>query len=126
MANHTLFKSSVICSLLHCISMAMYPPSLLYGTFITLALSTSVLNHGLTSNVWKWSDRIIMVAGSGVTIYMASTPTIKHLIVVLGLLYGAAKRYNNVCFHIGAHIVLTCINMQILYTLYHNTHTLPL
>ncbi len=95
----------------------------MYGSFISIALSTSVLNHGLTSNVWKWSDRVIMVVGSGVTIYMAPTMSIKSAVLVLGALYGAAKKYNSVECHIGAHGLLTMINMNIMYALYHDLNS---
>ncbi len=120
MANLILFRSSIICSLLHVISMILYPPSLAYGSFISVALSTSIFNHGLTSDFWKWSDRIIMVVGSGVTIYMAPTTAIKLFVVIMGILYGLAKKYNHVAFHLGAHGLITIINISILYRLYHN------
>ncbi len=119
MANRLLFRSSVLCSLLHLITMIMYPPPALYGSFIGLALTSSICNHGLTSEFWKWSDRIIMVAGSGITTYVAPTPVIKSSVVLLGLLYGAAKRYDAVQLHLAAHGLLTAINMSILYWIVH-------
>ncbi len=119
MANIILFNSSLICSLAHIIVMILYPPSFVYGSFLTLALTTSVCNHGLTSDVWKWSDRVVMVVGSGVTIYMAPSTTVKSLVLLLGLLYGAAKNYAHVGFHLGAHGLLTLVNIHILYTNYY-------
>ncbi len=91
----------------------------MYGSFLTIALTTSVCNHGLTSDFWKWSDRIVMVVGSGVTIYMAPSATVKSVVLLLGLLYGAAKKYACVEFHLGAHGLLTLVNINILYTNYY-------
>ncbi len=124
MANLILFRSSIICSFLHLISMILYPPSLAYGSFITVALSTSIFNHGRTSDFWQWSDRIIMIIGSGITIYMAPNMTIKSLIVIMGFLYGLSKKYQNVLFHLGAHGLITIVNTTILYTKYHNLNTI--
>jgi hypothetical protein len=103
--------------------MILYPPSFAYGSFISVALSTSVLNHGLTSKFWMLSDRIIMVVGSGVTIYMAPNTIIKCLVVIMGILYGLAKKYRHIVFHLGAHGLITIVNISILYTLYHNLNS---
>lgn len=97
--------------------MISYPPPITYGSFIITALSTSILNHGLTSEFWKWSDRIIMVIGSGVTIYMSPALFFRILVILMGLMYGLAKNKNNVKFHLASHILITIVNVSILYKL---------
>lgn len=104
--------------------MAFYTPPVMYGTFLGTALITSILNHRYTSDLLKWFDRIMMVLGTGITLYLAPTLFLKLLIVVTGMLYGAAKILNSNLCHIGAHACITFINISIcifLYTTLKNT-----
>ncbi len=119
MTNLILLRSSIVCSIIHVYIMSVYPPPLLYGLFINIGLLTSICNHGLTSYYWRWSDRIIMAGGSGITIYLAPSNSIRGCVVLLGILYGLSKRYNTTIFHVIAHGLLTYINTSILYNLSH-------
>ena len=124
MANDVLLGSAIITTMIHMITMAFYTPPVMYGTFLGTALITSILNHGYTSELLKWFDRVMMVLGTGITLYLAPTLFLKLLMVVTGMLYGAAKIFNSNLCHIGAHACITFINISIcifLYTTFKNT-----
>jgi hypothetical protein len=98
--------------------MAFYTPPILYGTFLGSALITSILNHGFTSDILKWLDRVMMILGTGVTLYLAPTLLFKILMIVCGALYYLAKIIDSHYLHIGAHATITIINVAILISLY--------
>ncbi len=118
MANHVLLGSALLSSIVHLIFMGLYTPPVLYGSFIGSALITSILNHGFTSDILKWMDRVVMILGAGITLYLAPTLLFKILMIICWGLYYLAKILDSNYLHIGAHATITIINVGILIALY--------
>jgi hypothetical protein len=98
--------------------MALFTPPIAYATFLGTALITSILNHGFTSDIFKWLDRIIMGAGTCITLYLAPTIALKIMMILVVILYAFAKSPNSSIFHICAHALITCINVVIILFFY--------
>ncbi len=118
MANSTLCCIAAICTLLHLLTMLVYTPPLLYASFILLALTTSILNHGFTSLILKYLDRTVMTLGIPVTLWMAPTLLLQGLTALVGLVYFFGKSYGSTMMHAVAHFLITFINIRILMLLY--------
>jgi hypothetical protein len=118
MANQVLLGSVLLSSIVHLIFMGLYTPPFLYGTFLGSALITSILNHGFTSDILKWLDRMMMILGAGVTLYLVPTLLFKILMIVCCAFYYLAKTIDSNYLHIGAHTTITIINIAILISLY--------
>ena len=116
MANKILLAStlcSTICHLTAFLLSVQLPPTP-YIIFIVIALITSIWNHSTTSELAKWSDRIIIGCGAVITYTIAPLNTIYFILPIAVGSYGLAKKMNNCIPHIIAHISLTGINMYIL------------
>jgi hypothetical protein len=104
--------------------MIIYTPPIAYGGFLGISLGAALLNHGLTSDILKWTDRIVMTIGSGVTFYMAPTIILKIILCIVIFFYGLAKMFQNTTFHIIAHLLITIVNISILYYIYNKLDTI--
>jgi fatty acid desaturase len=118
MANSILLGSTLVSCFIHLITIALFTPPIAYATFLGMALITSILNHGFTSDVFKWLDRIIMGAGTCITLYLAPTIALKIMMILVVILYAFAKSLNSNIFHICAHALITCINLLIILFFY--------
>jgi len=96
MANKILFISSII---------LINSDSLLYR----LAVLSSILNHGLTSNIIKWIDRLIII------LCILISP-VSIFIFLSVFCYILSKKINNCIPHVLSHLFLA-INV---YNLYNN------
>lgn len=64
MANLVLFKSSLIFGTIQLIAMiALESRNIAFNTSITFGILTSVINHAITSEIAKWTDRTMMLVG---------------------------------------------------------------
>lgn len=71
MVNPVLFKSSLIFGTIQLITMiALESNNILFNTSITFGIVTSVINHGTTSKIAKWMDRLMMLIGIYIDIYV--------------------------------------------------------
>jgi hypothetical protein len=100
MVNIGLFRSSIVCTFFH---IALIPK---LETFHLLGLATSILNHGTTSRIAQFTDRISMIIGISNDIYTADIISIS-LITAASLAYFKAKSSENDKYHIMAHACVT-------------------
>ena len=98
MANHVLFASSLFFGFLHLALILFFQPvPLLFSYGVLCGVFSSLWNHGSTSDIAKWSDRIMMVVGAVVDFaYLAAVPTpskllLASLIVAAIVGYAGAK-----------------------------------
>ena len=65
MANSILLKTSCFFGLVHFIAMYLYQETVprLYCTILTIGILTSIWNHGTTSELAKWGDRLWIALG---------------------------------------------------------------
>lgn len=66
MVNHVLFKSSIFLGIAHTIAVLYWKVHLsdpLLVTVYMVGVATSLVNHGLTSELYKWADRGWMALG---------------------------------------------------------------
>lgn len=65
MANFILCMSTVILGSLHFVFLFLFPTcqSLLLKVYVIMGVTSSILNHGFTFNLFKWFDRSVMVTG---------------------------------------------------------------
>ena len=71
MANPILLKTSCFFGLAHFIAMYIYQETLpqIYCTILTIGILTSIWNHGTTSEIAKWGDRICIALAVMSAIY---------------------------------------------------------
>ncbi len=115
MANKVLLISAICSSICHLAAILLTPliQSIYYILFIILALSTSIWNHGVTSNIAKWSDRLVMGFGTIITYLIVPDKALYGLPIIIASYFGA-KISNNNLYHIIAHITITIINIYII------------
>lgn len=115
MVNVILYKSSVICTILHFIGYMVFKPNnnLLLATII-LGLFTSLWNHTVTCNIAKYADRVMMIIGYILNFYIIYTLQDKYLaLLCLHFLHYAvfcyfnSKMFNLVMEHVNSHFLLT-------------------
>jgi len=71
MANPILLKSTLIFGTIQLISMiALECRNIALNTSIAFGIVTSIINHGTTSNIAKWSDRTMMLVGIFIDIHV--------------------------------------------------------
>ena len=64
MVNPVLFKSSLLFGTIQLIAMiALESRNIVFNTSIIFGIITSVINHGSTTEIAKWSDRTMMLIG---------------------------------------------------------------
>ncbi len=115
MANSILFQSSIVCTVIHLPFLIVYVyVNYLHSLFILTALCSSILNHGFTSEWFKWFDRSVMYVGFVITWYMTHTNNLKIMNVCIPVAYYLSKRHNSIPYHIVSHLLITAINICIM------------
>ena len=97
MANSVLFTSSLFLGFLHMVLIVLYQPvPPILALTITCGTFSSIWNHGVTSEIAKWTDRGIMVIGTAVDfIYIIVIPdTEAQRTLLLALLSTALAGYS--------------------------------
>lgn len=125
--NTKLFISTVICSLIILLFYYYNYNKLtnnnnIFIIFVILGILSSLLNHGLDNNIMQFFDRVVIILGSLLAIYIIlhkiNIYNIYCLIFIAigGLLYYNSKNYNEngVYLHILAHIICTFVILYIL------------
>jgi hypothetical protein len=115
MANQVLLISALCSSICHLYAFLQTTrlPSNYYSLFILLALGTSIWNHAATSEIAKWSDRVVMGCGTIITYTIAPVQATYGMPIVISSYFGA-KIFKHNIFHICAHATITAINMYII------------
>jgi hypothetical protein len=113
MANPILFVSVVVNAIIHGLVFSMKLPQPIFGTVMLVGLTTSLLNHGLTNNVAKYADRIVMSLAFVYDLLIAAQQ--EEYIAFLGLYiavacYAISKLYYAPEFHILSHLALTGVH----------------
>ena len=89
MVNFILFKSSFIFGTIQLLSMfSLESRNLLLNTSTTFGILTSIVNHGTTSDIAKWTDRCMMLIGIYVDICVIET---MHVNVSLPILTDSSE-----------------------------------
>jgi len=117
MANSVLFTSSLFLGFIHMALIMFYQPvhrilafTIICGTF------SSIWNHGVTSEIAKWTDRGIMVVGTAVDfiyiIVIPATEAQRTLLITLISTAIAGYSFSKITIrgnlpHILAHICLS-------------------
>lgn len=110
MVNKILFKSSIILAGIHILTyIYLQPCNIILIINITIGIITSIWNHGVTCNIAKYVDRMMMI-GFIINSYIISS--IQHYLCMMTLflavvLYYLAKTSKNTLYHVGAHLILT-------------------
>lgn len=123
-ANTILFRSSIECGLLHLVNIMTYDQCpFYYRGFLLVGVLCSLLNHGMTSEMLKLLDRVVMSTGVGITLWRLASITdspvwwkiVTHggLVTALGF-FGWSKVTKNVKYHKVSHYVITLTNCSIL------------
>ena len=104
MANSILFRSSSFFALIHFIAMYLYQETVprVYCTILIIGILTSLWNHGTTSEVAKWGDRICVALGVLNDLYHISIFYYRpNSLIVFGVLALAIVCYFRAKFHEG-------------------------
>ena len=121
MANPLLFKSSLICGGIHVLLVIGWGAPFLLSLCYTIGVITSIWNHGTTSELAKWSDRVFIAIAVIVDIvYMFFLPLISLFIAISTISFSvvlflmAKKEIKNGKsgnpFHLGSHVVATILH----------------
>ena len=105
MANNTLFLTSLLMLLAHLFLCIGKGP---LGLFYIFGTITSVMNHALTNAIAKASDRLTMLAGFGIDIFLIFF-VIQHRKGIIATLVGGAALccFVNTTTHVLAHFLVT-------------------
>jgi hypothetical protein len=109
MANDRLFRSGALALLVHLVGFWAHQPPPTHIAFITAACLTTLWNHGSTTAVAKWGDRLMM--GACVLYHLRYEP---YRIVVWSAVpaYFAAKITGNDHWHMVSHACATWGNLN--------------
>jgi hypothetical protein len=128
--NPVLFQSSLFLGLLHVIAVVHFYPGIWIALVYLGGVITSLLNHGLTSKVAKWTDRSWMTMGVITDIlFILSIPLVAirvkgiALVVAYVSLYFIAKylvskskdKQKGNLPHILTHILATLTHIWLLF-----------
>jgi hypothetical protein len=113
MVNRVLCGNAIICSFVHIWAFSPASLPLWYNFFVAACVSTSILNHGLTRDFIKWSDRALMFLGLPLTLMMS--PCLKHglLLAATVVFYIIGKIKRSTWPHAVSHWGITFINANI-------------
>jgi hypothetical protein len=123
MANLLLFKSSIICTLIHLGAFSYYTEApCIYYCILINGMILSIWNHGSTNIIAQKLDRCSMVITFFINLsYMLQTNTINNaspLMIVAVLFYLYSKWCNCIYYsnllHASAHICITLTHIIIL------------
>jgi hypothetical protein len=108
MANEMLWQSAVICSVFHALFFSAIPGYDEWKMIVTIALATSVLNHGFTNDLLKWMDRTAVCMALAYDVYLCKDmPVCFHILLVCCFLYFFH-------YHVEAHVLVTLTHIQML------------
>ena len=115
--NYTLFKTSIICSVILFYFIIKSNSCPLLKINIISGCLSSVLNHGTTNHLNKWLDRIIMFYNVLIDIYLTvNSEYWICLILYCGCVgfYLMSKYYNRIWYHIICHFIVTYCNIYLI------------
>lgn len=138
MANKILLNSSYIFGIIHVLYMLINRSNnVLLNLNIVIGIFTSIINHKLTSSIVKWIDRVIMLIGIIINLYIIETIhniyiyyisllflllSIISFILSKSLLRIPLHKNNfysvhilNILLHIASHMFLTITHLFMLY-----------
>lgn len=132
MANHILFLSSWYSGIIHIFAITKHiksyeNPNILLCTMYIVGVITSIVNHGTTSELSKWADRIVMVvAFCADAVWTAHSIECTHYLMYTVGFFFIAKyfqayeyRYPKLYYaqtgiHLLSHITITLYHMRTL------------
>ena len=116
MANPVLLYTASVSTLFHLIGL-LYAngnvPAWIVAYMMT-GCATSIWNHGTTSELAKWSDRVAMWVGTAATYWNTVGQPTHYMIPPMIIAYFAAKYLGRTEPHIAAHAIITVINLKLL------------
>ncbi len=115
MTNLRCLKSALVFGYFHMLALVLWPHTPhVFAVSITSAIFTSIWNHGFTSEVAKWADRVMIgVAATLDMHYMLVLPYSYVNSACMGLtwfaimMYFMAKCARNDRFHVLSHFLQT-------------------
>ena len=119
MANKFLFCSSILIGIIHVVSIFVLDYGNIFMKLIMMTgVITSILNHGLTSNVFKNLDRFYMRFAFLVEAYINFNTSSMYLMTSSGLTYFLSKLvYTNIArdiIHLIAHLLITASHVLLM------------
>jgi hypothetical protein len=120
MTNHVLYISSICMSICICASYLYLKDINIYiYLYYVLGTFTSILNHGNTSNIYKWIDRIYMTQGALVNLtYIPYAYNYNYHMIYTGLacsLYLYSKICKVIYIHVCSHVFITISHLMVLH-----------
>lgn len=123
MANYILLISSMVCGVIHLayilysfIFRTPFLPKCVFMTYM-IGILTSIWNHGSTSQMAKWIDRIWIYFGVLIDIHLClfviSPQYMMGCIIAYSVCYIVAKKTKYTIFHVGTHIWATLLHIYI-------------
>lgn len=103
MVNVTLFRTSIICGILHIPLMKLTNKKL--RTMWCISIGTSICNHALTKNIIKWLDRCVIITTAISDIYYE--PTSKSIWMLSIICYLTSKILSYPKIHVVGHFLIT-------------------
>ena len=122
MANTVLFLSSLCFSLSHFLTICWYQPPLIFSMMAFLVCVSSLSNHGLTSKIAQYSDRIyspIYVSYNIINAYHVVEDNLYFIFIFLiaftgslCVLHSMFVKQNNIV-HMYSHLVIMVLHTLI-------------
>lgn len=114
MVNALLFVSSCVWGVFHGVWLFAFAPVRVdLTTVIVLGFATSIANHGTTSDVAKWCDRVAMAVCTCSDLWLASAMNVYHqlyctcLVLLAVAFYFCAKWSKRTDVHALAHVAIS-------------------
>lgn len=126
MANQKLFRSALICGLIHFLAIVYWSGPIILLITYGIGVGTSVWNHRVTSRYAKWTDRIFMAIGALMDMFCIIVYTnglhqftsLILLICAVGLYFLEKLRIvRQDFFHQSSHYLVTISHLFLLYFL---------
>jgi len=125
MANPVLYKSAIICGFFHILSIIYFGGKPLMNGVYVCGVGTSIWNHGVTNDLVKRIDRIVIFFGIFVdTYYIMTSPVVMatvtfNILTTTILSYLRAKLTKGVHsdgnpYHLTSHVLATCLHVILL------------
>lgn len=124
MANFVLLVSACTFGSLHLWMIYYYQLDVLLTTIYSVGVITSILNHGLTSTILKWSDRGWMTIGTLVDcLYLSTLPNkqigyffvatnISHFLLAKGVIFLTRVQSLGNVPHLITHLGTTLLHLH--------------
>lgn len=124
MTNYVLFLSSLFLGWMHMIGMVFSSTPTLFKLTVVTGVFASIWNHGTTTDIAKWLDRLLMIMGAIIdTIYANTIVELRDQRFVLNMLlvfaiggYLLAKKFIKGA-HLFAHVMLSIFHFIVMFKL---------